>query len=67
MTPLKNIKSQKSDIFWRKILEEYFQVFSFSFPKIFSQIFFGFGKKQLILHGLKKNSPKMENLGRSGP
>ena len=40
------------------------------FSKIFSQIFFDFGQKQLILHDSsklkkKKKSPQMENLGRS--
>ena len=37
-------------LFWRKILEKYFQLFS----KIFSQIFFDFGKQQLILHSFSK-------------
>ena len=46
MTPLKNNKiSKKSVIFWRNILEKDFQLF----PNIFSQIFFDFYKKRLVL------------------
>ena len=60
MTPLKNIIPPKSDIFWRKILEKDFQLFS-----NFSQIFFD--QKQLVLHSFsklkeKKKSTKIENL-----
>ena len=63
-TPLKNNKfSQKSDIFWRKILEKDLQLFS----KLFSQNFSDFDQKWLLLHSLskllkkkkkKKNLPK---------
>ena len=55
MTPLKNIKiSQKSDVLWRKSLENDFQLF----PNI--KILAKKKKKQA-----KQN--KMENLGRSRP
>ena len=83
MTPLRNTNiSQKFDSFWRRILEKSSGLFS----KIFCQIFYDFGPKQLILHDFstlkkkkkysqngksvdtkKKKSPKMENLGWSGP
>ena len=49
MTPLETQKSpKKSDAFLRKILEDY------SESQIFSQIFFDFGQKQLILHDFSK-------------
>ena len=49
MTPRKNNKfSQKSDTFWEKIFEKDFQLF----PKIFTQIFFDFDQKLLLLHTL---------------
>ena len=40
--------------FWRKILEKYFQLFS----RIFSHIFFDFGKKRQILHGFFETKKK---------
>ena len=51
MTPLENNKiSQKADVFWRKILVKEFQLFR----KTFSQIFFVFDQKRLVLHRFSK-------------
>ena len=67
MTPQKYTKiSKKSDVFgekfWKNILSY--------LKKKFSQIFFDFGQKRLILHyfcKLKKKKKQMANLGQSNP
>ena len=61
MTPLKHKSLKKSDVLSEKKLEKYAQLFS----KNFSQIFFDFGQKQLILHNFRKLRKISQN-GKSG-
>ena len=63
MAPIKTqIIFKKSDVFLKKILEKYSQLLS----KNFSQIFFDFGQKWLILHVFNKLKEKISQKEKSG-